>query len=48
MTNEQKITRLMITKLSLDDDYSNGLIDSFKYQQLVNSIDSAIESLLAL
>ena len=45
MTNEQKITRLIITKLSLADDYNNRLIDAFKYQQLVNSIDSAIKSL---
>lgn len=45
MTNEEKITRLIITKLSLDDDFNNGLIDTSKYQQLVNSIDSAIKSL---
>jgi hypothetical protein len=45
ISNEEKINTLIMTKFSFDDDYANGLIDSIKYQQLINGIDDSIKSL---
>lgn len=45
MTNEQKITTLIVAKLSLDDDFDNGTINYAEYEELKYNLCCAIDSL---
>ena len=44
-TNQEKINRLIMAKLSLDDDFERSLISYTEYNKLCDEIDSAIRSL---